>query len=129
MGNSGAAKIRRMENGDGHGIVKCLVLIGSMYPKSRGKKADSLGHVLSTNFEGEVLSPLAVMDRNASNNVEPTKVDDEFIEHVHDSYPGLTPEDANFMRAYEGRAGKKVIRKVCSNSSPDATQCVWTLVG
>ncbi|KAH8788371.1 major facilitator superfamily domain-containing protein [Diaporthe sp. PMI_573] len=52
------------------------------------------------------------MDRNASNNVEPTKVDDEFIEHVHDSYPGLTPEDANFMRAYEGRAGKKVIRKI-----------------
>lgn len=52
------------------------------------------------------------MDRNTSNNIAPTKVDDEFIEHVHGSYPGLTSEDAEFMREYEGQAGKKVIRKV-----------------
>lgn len=79
---------------------------------------------------GRRLVPLAVMDRNASNNVELTKVDDEFIEHVHGSYPSLTPEDAEFMRKYEGQAGKRVIRKVCSNSesSADATRCMYTSI-
>lgn len=70
------------------------------------------------------------MDRDASNNIEPTKAGDIFIETVQGSYPGLTPEDADFMREYEGQAGKRIIRKVCSNSgsSADATRCMYTRI-
>ncbi|RKL51176.1 hypothetical protein BFJ72_g629 [Fusarium proliferatum] len=51
---------------------------------------------------------------NQSNNkaLEPIKVDDKFVEHAPDAYPGLSPEDAEFMRGYEGKTGKKVVKKI-----------------
>ncbi|KAH7183386.1 major facilitator superfamily domain-containing protein [Fusarium flagelliforme] len=52
------------------------------------------------------------MDQNNSKGVEPMKVDDKFIEHAPDAYSGLSPEDADFMRGWEGKAGKKVVRKI-----------------
>lgn len=53
------------------------------------------------------------MNQNNSKVLEPMKVDDKFIEHAPDAYSGLSPEDADFMRGWEGKAGKKVVRKVC----------------
>ena len=52
------------------------------------------------------------MDQNNSKAFEPMKVDDKFIENAPDAYSGLLPEDADFMRGWEGKAGKKVVRKV-----------------
>jgi hypothetical protein len=52
------------------------------------------------------------MDHSNSKGLEPMKVDDKFVEHAPDVYQGLSPEDADFMRGYEGEAGKKVVRKV-----------------
>ncbi|RMJ03316.1 hypothetical protein CDV36_015157 [Fusarium kuroshium] len=40
------------------------------------------------------------------------KADDKFVEHAANPYLGLSPEDADFMRLYEGQAGKKVVRKI-----------------
>ncbi|KAF5568716.1 tartrate transporter [Fusarium phyllophilum] len=37
---------------------------------------------------------------------------DKFVEHAPDAYPGLSPEDAEFMRGYEGKTGKKVVKKI-----------------
>ncbi|KAL6352500.1 hypothetical protein LRP88_14267 [Fusarium phalaenopsidis] len=37
------------------------------------------------------------------------KADDKFVEHAANPYVGLSPEEADFMRQYEGQAGKKVI--------------------
>jgi len=53
------------------------------------------------------------MDQNNTKGVEPMKVDDKFIENAPNAYSGLSPEDADFMRGWEGKAGKKVVRKVC----------------
>lgn len=53
------------------------------------------------------------MDQSNNKALEPIKVDDKFVEHAPDAYPGLSPEDAEFMRGYEGRTGKKVVKKVC----------------
>ncbi|KAJ4243856.1 hypothetical protein NW762_014736 [Fusarium torreyae] len=52
------------------------------------------------------------MDQTTCKTLEPTKVDDQFVEHANDAYHGLGPEDADFMRGYEGKAGKKVVRKI-----------------
>lgn len=52
------------------------------------------------------------MEHNNSKGVEPMKVDDKFIENAPDAYSVLSPEDADFMRGWEGKAGKKVVRKV-----------------
>jgi hypothetical protein len=37
----------------------------------------------------------------------------EHHEAAEDLYAGLTPEDAELWRRFEGKAGKKVVRKVC----------------
>ena len=34
-------------------------------------------------------------------------------EAAEDPYAGLTPEDAECWRRFEGKEGKKVVRKVC----------------
>ncbi|KAL5593615.1 hypothetical protein FOBRF1_012717 [Fusarium oxysporum] len=55
-----------------------------------------------------ILNP--VTDTNKT--LEPIKGDDKFVEHAPDVYPGLSPEDAEFMRGYEGKTGKKVVKKI-----------------
>lgn len=40
------------------------------------------------------------------------EANDKIVEPVTGPYGGLSPEDADFMRQYEGKAGKKVVRKV-----------------
>ena len=48
------------------------------------------------------------------NHVDTTEADKaklEFLEHAPDPYLGLSTEDSDFMRQYEGRAGKRVVRK------------------
>ncbi|KAL3448371.1 major facilitator superfamily domain-containing protein [Aspergillus insuetus] len=40
------------------------------------------------------------------------KVDAKFVEHATGPYAWLSAEDAEFMRQYEGKAGKQVVRKV-----------------
>lgn len=55
-----------------------------------------------------------------SNN-KALEVDDKFVEHAPDAYPGLSPEDAEFMRGYEGNTGKKVVKKVCQTCSKVAS--------
>ena len=37
----------------------------------------------------------------------------EHHEAAEDPYAGLTPEDADLWRRFEGKKGKKVVRKVC----------------
>ena len=37
----------------------------------------------------------------------------EHHEAAEDPYAGLTPEDAECWRRFEGKEGKKVVRKVC----------------
>lgn len=49
------------------------------------------------------------MDKDQTAAIE--KADDKFVEHATNPYPGLSPDDADFMRQYEGQAGKKVVRK------------------
>lgn len=44
------------------------------------------------------------------------KANDKIVEHATGPYAGLSPEDADFMREYEGKAGKKVVRKVRLNT-------------
>jgi hypothetical protein len=39
----------------------------------------------------------------------------EHHEAAEDLYAGLTPEDADLWRRFEGKEGKKVVRKVCGN--------------
>jgi hypothetical protein len=55
-------------------------------------------------------------DSNPENEVEVDagKPDARFIEHITalNPYAGLSEEDADFMRQYEGKTGKKVVRKV-----------------
>ena len=41
------------------------------------------------------------------------KVQSQHHEAVADPYAGFSPEDAEHLRQYEGKAGKKVVRKVC----------------
>ncbi|KAL4727978.1 hypothetical protein ACLX1H_004684 [Fusarium chlamydosporum] len=52
------------------------------------------------------------MNQSITKGPEPIKVDDKFVEHAPDVYQGLMPEDADFMRGYEGKAGKKVVSKI-----------------
>ncbi|KAM0081197.1 hypothetical protein ACKRZS_006679 [Fusarium odoratissimum] len=52
------------------------------------------------------------MDQSTNKTLEPIKGDDKFVEHAPDVYPGLSPEDAEFMRGYEGKTGKKVVKKI-----------------
>ena len=40
------------------------------------------------------------------------KVDANTVEHAVNPYRGLSQEDADFMRTYEGKPGKQVVRKV-----------------
>lgn len=40
------------------------------------------------------------------------KADVNNVEHALNPYRGLSEEDADFMRNYEGKAGKAVVRKV-----------------
>lgn len=40
------------------------------------------------------------------------KANDKIVEYVTQPYAGLSPEDADFMRQYEGKAGTEVVRKV-----------------
>lgn len=40
------------------------------------------------------------------------KANDKIVEYATQPYAGLSPEDADFMRQYEGKAGKEVVRKV-----------------
>ncbi|BCS22289.1 uncharacterized protein APUU_30514S [Aspergillus puulaauensis] len=40
------------------------------------------------------------------------KANDKIVEYATQPYAGLSPEDADFMRQYEGKAGKKVVRKI-----------------
>ncbi|OJJ60740.1 hypothetical protein ASPSYDRAFT_148028 [Aspergillus sydowii CBS 593.65] len=40
------------------------------------------------------------------------EANDKIVEPVTGPYGGLSPEDADFMRQYEGKAGKKVVRKI-----------------
>ncbi|OJJ00072.1 hypothetical protein ASPVEDRAFT_51333 [Aspergillus versicolor CBS 583.65] len=40
------------------------------------------------------------------------KTNDKIVEHATGPYAGLSPEDADFMRQYEGKTGKKVVRKI-----------------
>jgi hypothetical protein len=60
------------------------------------------------------------MDQSNNKALEPIKVDDKFVEHAPDAYPGLPPEEAEFMRGYEGKAGKKVVKKVCQTCGKGA---------
>lgn len=57
------------------------------------------------------------MNQSITKGPEPIKVDDKFVEHAPDVYQGLMPEDADFMRGYEGKAGKKVVSKVGLHST------------
>jgi hypothetical protein len=50
--------------------------------------------------------------------VELEKVDAKFVEHATGPYARLAAEDAEFMRQYEGKAGKQVVRKVCPHLIP-----------
>ncbi|RGP78857.1 hypothetical protein FLONG3_3056 [Fusarium longipes] len=52
------------------------------------------------------------MDPNTSKDLDSAKVDDKFVENAPDVYQGLSPEDADFMRGYEGKKGQKVVRKI-----------------
>ncbi|KAH7194378.1 major facilitator superfamily domain-containing protein [Fusarium oxysporum] len=52
------------------------------------------------------------MDQSTNKTLEPIKGDDKFVEHAPDVYPGLSPEGAEFMRRYEGKTGKKVVKKI-----------------
>lgn len=42
------------------------------------------------------------------------KADANTVEHAVNPYRGLSQEDADFMRTYEGKPGKQVVRKVQS---------------
>lgn len=43
------------------------------------------------------------------------KLQAQYSETATDRYEGLRPEDAECLRQYEGKAGKKVVRKVRSS--------------
>lgn len=40
------------------------------------------------------------------------KIDDKFVEEADTRFNGLSSDDADLMRRYNGAAGKKVVRKV-----------------
>lgn len=46
-----------------------------------------------------------------NNDVAAEKARGDVVEYVGQSV-GFTPEDAEFMKRYEGKAGKRVVRKV-----------------
>ncbi|KAG5801316.1 hypothetical protein H9Q74_011608 [Fusarium xylarioides] len=46
------------------------------------------------------------MDQSNNKALESIKVDDKFVEHAPDTYSSLSPEDAEFMRGYEGKADR-----------------------
>ena len=70
-----------------------------------------------------ILSASLAMDQNNSKGVDPMKVDDKFIENASNAYSGLSPEDADFMRGWEGKAGTKVVRKVWPQGPSSITCC------
>lgn len=43
---------------------------------------------------------------------EKSKIEDVELAENPDQYAGLSLEDAEFMRSYEGKRGKQVVRKV-----------------
>ena len=44
-------------------------------------------------------------------------------EAAEDPYAGLTPEDAECWRRFEGKEGKKVVRKVCRTTLSHVGDC------
>lgn len=52
------------------------------------------------------------MHQSDVKNLETEKVDSNFVEDAANPYFGLSPDDAEFMRQYDGKAGKRVVRKV-----------------
>lgn len=50
--------------------------------------------------------------RIRTSTVDDEKADASVIEHSLNPYRGLSQDDADFMRNYEGKAGQRVVRKV-----------------
>lgn len=54
------------------------------------------------------------------NEISKKELDEEISDHA-----GLSAEDAEFMRSYEGERGRKVVRKVCT---PPCTFCTMVFL-
>ena len=55
---------------------------------------------------------------------EPQDMDKADVQILENNlqYASLSPEDAEFMKRYEGKAGKRVVRKVCDSSYQNFTR-------